>query len=165
MGDDFKLTTFEKCLFSSCDFSGVWFKHTGFVKCSFAGSKLSNLDFAGTHVSECDFSETLMQNCLFQQFKGSDQNKHELMDLRGCRFTQADLSRSVFIHGDLTNVLFDDAVLKEVVFERCVLKKTVLVGADVTLAQFDSSKVEEVAVGVDGMVQLGMARGFVLGVK
>ena len=61
---EIKFTNFNNCKFINCDLAGAVFNITSFTKCSFTGSKLSNIDFADIRIKDCDFSDAVMENCI-----------------------------------------------------------------------------------------------------
>ena len=162
-GANLKFSSFTKCVFEDCDFSGVVFEGTSFEECSFPGSKLSNLDFAPTTLIKCDFRGAVVENSVFQHYKTGTKDELVRYDLRECRFDQATLLNTVWIKCDLAGVDFDGSKLAGVIFDRCKLTKAKLVGADITGVNFEGSIIDHTELDIQGFVQYGNSRGFVMG--
>ena len=60
-GVELKLSSFEKCLFKECDFSGVIIQDSGFIDFYFQVSRISNLDLSVGYFKGDKFDEVVLK--------------------------------------------------------------------------------------------------------
>lgn len=157
---DIKFVNFNNCNFVDCDLTGAIFNITSFSKCTFSGSKLSNIDFRDIRIQNCDFSNSVMENCIFQKI--IVKNEVKKLDLRNCIFNNTNLKSSAFIFCNLAKVSFEKSDLSSVIFERCNLIESNLAEAIIDGAGFETSYIDKTILDISGFVSFGNSKGFIL---
>ena len=162
IGANLKFTSFTKCIFENCDFSGVLFDGASFEDCSFPGSKLSNLDFAPVIFIKCNFAHSVVENSIFQKIKLGSKCETGSYDLRECVFAEVSLLNTIWVKCDLEKISFENAKLSGGIFDRCKLTKASFKGADISGTNFETSTIDQTELDMQGFVQYGNSRGFKL---
>lgn len=160
-GVELKLSSFEKCLFKECDFSGVIIQDSGFIEVDFQGSRISNLDLSVGYFKSVKFDEVVAEGTVFRQLRKSDE-KLEWMDMRKTSFVKADLSSAIFMKCRLNEADFRGAKLERCVFEGCDLSAANFSEAQLAGVNFEGSRIDKTVLDMSGFVSLGQAKGFVL---
>lgn len=160
-GVELKLSSFEKCLFKECDFSGVIIQDSGFIEVDFQGSRISNLDLSVGYFKGDKFDEVVAEGTVFRQLRKSDE-KLEWMDMRKTSFVKADLSSAIFMKCRLNEADFRGAKLERCVFEGCDLSEANFSEAQLAGVNFEGSRIDKTVLDMSGFVSLGQAKGFVL---
>ncbi|QHO63626.1 pentapeptide repeat-containing protein [Candidatus Chazhemtobacterium aquaticus] len=160
-GVELKLSSFEKCLFKECDFSGVIIQDSGFIDVDFQGSRISNLDLSVGYFKGVKFDEVVAEGTVFRQLRKSDE-KLEWMDMRKTSFVKADLSSAIFMKCRLNEADFRGAKLERCVFEGCDLSEANFSEAQLAGVNFEGSRIDKTVLDMSGFVSLGQAKGFVL---
>jgi len=157
-----KFASFTSCRFENCDFTGALFDATSFADSFFPGSKLSYLDFALTSLVNCNFDVSVIESSIFHHYKSGDTIKRERFDLSGSSFIKTNLVGTVFVKCDLTGVNFGMSDLRKAAFDSCKLKTTDFTGANIERTTFGDSIIEGTILSVDGFLQYGTGKGFVI---
>ncbi len=160
-GVELRLSSFEKCLFKECDFSGVIIQDSGFIDVDFQGSRISNLDLSVGYFKGVKFDEVVAEATVFRQLRKSDE-KLEWMDMRKTSFVKADLSSAIFMKCRLNEADFRGAKLERCVFEGCDLSGANFSEAQLAGVNFEGSRIDKTVLDISGFVSLGQAKGFVL---
>lgn len=160
-GVELRLSSFEKCLFKECDFSGVIIQDSGFIEVDFQGSRISNLDLSVGYFKGAKFDEVVAEGTVFRQLRKSDE-KLEWMDMRKTSFVKADLSSAIFMKCRLNEADFRGAKLERCVFEGCDLSGANFCEAQLAGVNFEGSRIDKTILDMSGFVSLGQTKGFVL---
>lgn len=164
-GAKLKFSSFTKCVFENCDFTGVILEGTSFEDCAFPGSKLSYLDFSPATLIKCDFRAAVVENSVFQHLKTGTKDEVVRYDLRECLFAQATMQNTIWVKCDLAGVDFAGTKLAGATFDRCKLTKAKFAGADISGTNFEESTIDHTELDYQGFVQYGNSRGFVVSVE
>lgn len=157
-----RFTTFENCHFTNCDFSSVRFENSNFQHCSFPGSKLSYANFASVRLVDCQLDHAIINNAIFQDFVPGSTVKRARYDLSTCSFTETSLDNTVFAKCNLVEVDFSSSSLVGSSFESCDLADANFVGTTITNTSLDSSKLKGLKLSINGFLQYGVSKGFLL---
>ena len=160
-GIEIRLSSFERCLFKECDFSGVIIQDSGFIEADFHGSRISNLDLSVGYFKKCKFDEVVAEGTVFRQLRKSDE-RLEWMDMRKTSFVKADLSGAIFMKCRLNGADFRGAKLERCVFEGCDLSGADFSDTQLAGVNFEKSRIDKTVLDLNGFVSIGQAKGFVL---
>ena len=134
-----------------------------FFRCTFPETKLSNLDFSGVSFRECNFAGSVIENSIFQQFKDANKIIRKKFNLTSCKFENTNLTGSIFALCILDDINFKNSKLNNCVFEKCNLTQASLSTAEVVGVNFEGSKIDRTALDINGFINFGNSKGFILG--
>ena len=157
-----RFINFLNCTFTMCDFSNCHFEIVSFVECAFSESKLSYVNFSGVYIQACDFSSALMSDCVFEQLKEGSTFEKKKIDLRDCKLNKTQLNGTVFILCDFRKVVFQEVNLEKAIFDKCNLIETSFSGCTIKQTNFDSSKLGKTLLDIEGFLEYGASKGFLL---
>ncbi len=92
-----------------------------------------------------------MEGCSFEKQK-----------LPGCSFPRSNLSSCYFANCDLSSLKLTDINLEKAIFDFCKLTNTDFSGSVTTGVSFQNCRISHTTLDLEGFIQFGLSKGFVL---
>ena len=136
---------YEDCSFKQLDLSDQDLAEFKFIDCIFEECNLSNCKLRECAFQECEFSASKLMGLHFEDCKAFN---------FGIRFSDSQLSHSIFYQMDLTNCSFSNCDLEEVDFTEANLEGVEMTKCNLMLAVFDRSKLTKIDLTASSNLQI-----------
>ena len=135
---------------------------TAFTNCEFNDCIMSGIDFNDMAITKGQFRGCVMEYATFHRLKAGSNFEEVKLNLKDCSFLKCNLTESTFSNCDLKKVSFKDCLLVKALFKKCDLTEADLTGCQILGAQFGDSIIHNTLLNLDGFIQLGNSRGFII---